>query len=179
MSEAVDKAIRACLSEGDLRYDLRVAIALLRTSLGSLDPRGIVVESGGWDSYITEVGQMLNKGDLTPSRVIELRMGLEYLKADTTEAEALLGAGKMAMSAYVLYTSNGFSLIRAERNHFHDDIDPLLRKGVHFLALAEDVDEPDFSVEWDESVIGRVQEQRDKQQLGFLIRTAVRPTGVN
>jgi hypothetical protein len=171
--------VQAAVAKSPERFALPVAEAVLRESLGMMDPQGILVSSGGWDSYCTEVWGMLDGQPIADGRVVEMRMGLEYLKAPASEGDFLICAAKMCLSAWVLASLNHFAPILEKRHAIHDDIDPLLQRGVFMLATAEQATNPDYSVEWDEEVIPAVHHQHQQGHLAYLIKTAVRPTDVD
>lgn len=173
MGERVKEATKKADDAGKL-WGLRVAEAVVSEVIGALEPEGVLVESGGWDSYCEGLAGWFGGEPTETERVVAFRKGLEYLEAASIEGECMVGAAKNAMSAFVLSVLNPFSPLIDERPPTHNDVDPLLRRAVSLLESG-DVTNPDYSVEWDGDLHDRLDKAAEQSVLGRLIETAVRP----
>lgn len=160
------------------RYGIEVAEAVIREAITRIEPTGILSEGGGWENYETEVLTMIDGQPIDLERIRQLRMGVEYLKTDSPDAELLIAALKLALSGWMVASANDFSELIPGRELIHDDIDPLVQKAVVMLELALEADvdcDADFEVEWDDTVMATVEEKNDKARMRHIIDNAIRP----
>lgn len=156
-------------------YGLNVAAAVIEEALSTMEPEGVIAINGTWEQYTGQLRGILGGQPVDMEGMMTLRSGMEYLSADSSEAEFLICSVKVALSAMMLGMTNPFSMILSERSMVHDDIDPLVRKAVALFEAATDVQNGDFSVSYDEGIVQTFQNHFKKNMMGALIDNAIRP----
>jgi hypothetical protein len=132
---------------------------------------------GWWEGYEAVCMAFAASEDVCGKSLIELRQSLEYMVCDEKAGELLIACSKMVLSAMVVFLANPTGGLVVERDDIHDDLDPLLRKGLSLLLMAAQTIELErYMVEFDAEYPERIKERNEKNRMRFLIRNAVRPS---
>jgi hypothetical protein len=165
------------------------AMEMVVAAIEAMEPDGQLTER--WEEYkSTMVGWAKHEQPLTPEALGGLRLSLEGMAGDSEAGELLVAAAKLGLSAVLTAAPNIFHILLPERDPMHDDIAPLIEKGINLLHKARALDHFDPVVRVDYSIQERLDRrkaehveemEREKRQdwVGELISNAVRPENQN
>lgn len=162
---------------------------MIACAVKAMQPDGQLAER--WEEF---KGKLLNwaerREEETPQGLYALRMMLEQVRGDNDVGEMLVATTKLGLSAVLTAVPNIYVIVLRDRDPMHDDVAPLVEKGINLLHRANQTDpfDPVVRVDYDiedvlerrkEEHIQRIHEQAKKDWVSRLIEDAVRPEAQN
>lgn len=173
----------------DDRPGVAEAMEMVAAAIEAMQPDGQLTER--WDEYKGMiVSWARHEQPVTPESLHGLRVSLEGMAGDSEAGELLIAATKLGISAVLTAAPNIFSIVLADRDPMHDDIAPLIEKGINLLHKARALDNFDPVVRVDYSIqerldqrkaehVERMEREKKHDWVAELISNAVRPESRN
>lgn len=171
------------------RPGVKEAMQLVVAAVEEMEPDGQLAER--WDELRgLLLGWAKNENPIAPEALHGMRLTLEQVCGDQETGDMLVAATKLAISAVLTAVPNIYYIVLEDRDDMHDDIAPLVEKGVNLLHKARATEPFDPTVRVDYAIEAAVEakkkehqarmEQEQKQDwVGELIAHAVRPGSEN
>jgi len=154
------------------RMDMETARVTLRAVIGSMEPDGWLAEM--WGDYTGMVLSFTDgNGSLGHQVLQQLRVGLETVEGDNDCGEWLIASAKMCLSAYLLVLPNPYYAFYPEKDVMHDDVQPLVLKGLRLAYLAAEADPFDLTVRIDQSRPERLEKAHEQNFMRGLLGNMV------
>jgi hypothetical protein len=128
-----------------------------------------------WPRMIEVIEGLASADETFPIPIIQhVRYSLEGMGGENECSDLMLGAAKHLVTAFLLWTSNPFRRFRDEWTFVHDDITPLLTKGIE---LANEAKQKPFdgAIEINDRRPEELSDFSRDDMLEGLIRNAIRP----
>lgn len=159
------------------------AMEVVTCAVEAMVPDGQLAER--WSEFRdTVLGWSRMEEPITPPVLYGLRLSLEQMCGDDESGELLVAAAKMGMSAVLLAAPNAYVRVLKDRDEMHDDIAPLIEKGVYLLKKAGSREHWDPTVRVDYDISETLKQRQAEAHEGHrqdwaneLIRRAVRAPG--
>lgn len=133
-----------------------------------------------WEGYSQVADDFEHKRPVCAGALTRMRLSLEHLEGLDEVGEHYIAASKMALSAVMLYIGNEHSDMLEIRDAIHDDIEPLLLKGLDLLdevQASRITDEEKVPVRFADATHEELRHRKEQAQLRYLIDNAVTANG--
>lgn len=165
-------------SKANKPFGLNEATVVLQEGLDLLHPEAAIED--WWEVFTVHVHAFLGGEPSDLDTMIAWRLCLEQVRGDSYEAEQVVASMKLALDAYILVSSNPFTLILDRRPTFHNGIDPLVQKAVRVHTQArKGGDDFDTGISYDPDPERMAMEQNERFRMHSIIRNAIRPAGAD
>ena len=161
---------------------------MVACAVRAMEPDGQLAER--WDELSGKVLSWAEREEEleSPRALQALRIMLEQVCGDGEVGEILVAAAKLGMSAVLTAVPNIYCIVLPDRDEMHDDVAPLVEKGVNLLHRANQAEPFDPVVRVDYEINetletrkveyqNRIQTEAKKDWVGQLIKNAVRAPG--
>jgi hypothetical protein len=157
---------------------------MVALAVETMEPVGQLAER--WDEFREPmIAWARRTSRIDPHVLHALRISMEQMGGDAV-GQRLLAAAKLGVSAVLLAIPNVWYIVLVDRDPMHDDIAPLIEKGLRLLREAKSIQPFDPTVRVDHEITERLEERkskhvedRQKDWVGDLISNAVRPASQN
>lgn len=164
------------------------AMQMVSVAVSAMEPDGQLAER--WDEFSGKILSWADREEAmeSPHVLHSYRMMLEQMRGDSEVGEILVAVTKLGMSAVLTAVPNIYCIVLPDRDDMHDDIAPLVEKGLNLLHRANQVEpfDPVVRVDYEiadlleERKVENMQEIEDQQKRNWvsdLIDNAVRAPG--
>lgn len=161
---------------------------MVACAVRAMEPDGQLAER--WDEFSERVLSWAERDrELeSPQHLHGLRLMLEQMCGDSEVGEMLVAVAKLGMSAVLTAIPNIYVIVLEDRDEMHDDLAPLIEKGINLLHRANQVEPFDPVVRVDYEInelleqrkgeyAERIQNERKRNWVSQLIDNAVRAPG--
>jgi hypothetical protein len=156
-------------------FDMAVAREMIETAVLAMEPDHVLAETfTGYSELL--LSWCRSEQPIEMSVLHQLRTSLERIKGDHETGELLICAAKMGLSATLVAAPNPYTNVLDRREWIHDDIEPLVMKGVDHLHDINGCKEFDPTVRYDDEIELIAHDTINKGWLKDLIARAERPT---
>jgi hypothetical protein len=177
------------IPEIGMRPGIGEAMEMVAAAVEAMEPDGQLAER--WDEFSGMILGWAHREDpITPEAMQGIRLQMEGVSGDGPVGEMLVATVKLGLSAVLLAFPNIFYILLEDRDPIHDDVAPLVEKGVNLLHKAKASDEFDPTVRIDYELHERlekkktehrekIEDEAKKDWVADLIENAVRPEAQN
>jgi hypothetical protein len=152
--------------------DMEAARVTLRAVVGSMEPDGWLTDM--WGDYTRMIESFTEgAGSLGHQILQQLRVGLETVEGDADCGEYLIASAKMCLSAYLLVAPNPYYAFYPEKDIIHDDVQPLVLKGLRLAYLARDSEPFDLTIRIDQSRPEKLEKAHEQNFIRGLLGNAL------
>jgi hypothetical protein len=170
------------------RPGVEEAMQMVSCAVRAMEPDGQLAER--WDEFSGKVLSWAEREQEleSPQHLHGLRMMMEQMCGDTEVGEILVAVTKLGISAVLTAVPNIYCIVLKDRDEMHDDLAPLVEKGINLLHRANQTEPFDPVVRVDyqinetleqrkEEHLERMKTEAKKDWVSQLIENAVRAPG--
>lgn len=129
-----------------------------------------------WPQFVNVIEHIVEGNSPIPT-IQHARYAFDGIEGDTSCGEYLIGSAKMLLSAFLLSAPNPMSVFRQEMGYIHDDVEPLIEKGLELAGYARQYDPFEGGIHPTNERAERLADSQERSHMENLIRSAIRPKG--
>lgn len=164
------------------------AMQMVSVAVSAMEPDGQLAER--WSEFSSKVLSWADRTEAmeSPHVLHGYRMMMEQMRGDSEVGEILVAVTKLGMSAVLTAVPNIYCIVLPDRDDMHDDIAPLVEKGLNLLHRANQVEPFDPVVRVDYEIadlleqrkaehVQEIEREQKRNWVSDLIDNAVRAPG--